>query len=380
MNGSIRRRSQNSWELTLDLGRNAKGRRLRKFVNVKGPKTEAQRRLRELVAAADKGMSTDESKVTLAAHLERWLKDYAETNTTARTVQGYTGVIHRYLTPSLGQVQIARLTPHQIQELYGDLLDRGLSARTVLHCHRILKESLSHAVRWRMLLWNPCDSVTPPRPRQKEMVALDAGQVRSFLSSSAASPCAGVFELALLTGMRRSELLGLRWPEVDLEEQRLSVTNGLQRISGIGLIDTSPKTARSRRLLSLSPRTVGALRRTRALQLEQRMAVGPAWEQTDYVFTGPEGRPIDPDAVSKEFARASRAAGLKGVRLHDLRHTHASLMLKQGVHPKVVSERLGHASITITLDTYSHVLPGIQDAAAKAFDEKVFGTDEQAAI
>ena len=184
----------------------------------------------------------------------------------------------------------------------------------------------------------------------------------------------------LYTGMRRSELLGLCWNAVDLESRTISVTTTLQRIVGKGMVATQPKTARSRRSVSLPPSAVALLRGLRTKQAEERETIGVPWHNSDYVFSRSDGSPVDPDAVTHAFSRIIKQAGLPSIRFHDLRHTHASLMLKQGVHPKVVSERLGHASVTITLDTYSHVLPGLQEAAALSFEEglqAVVGNREQ---
>ena len=249
------------------------------------------------------------------------------------------------------------------------MLGKGLSPRTVLHSHRVLREALAHAVSWGLLGRNVCEAVDPPRPQRKAMEAIDSADVQKFLDVAAESPYGPIFFLALYTGMRRSELLGLRWSAVDLEGKTVSVTETLQRITGKGLLVLQPKTSRSRRLMSLPPSAVALLRGLRVKQIDERASLGVEWHQSDYVFSHFDGSPVDPDAVTHAFARVIKKAGLPHLRFHDLRHTHASLMLKQGVHPKIVSERLGHASITITLDTYSHVLPGLQEAAALKFEE-----------
>ena len=201
------------------------------------------------------------------------------------------------------------------------------------------------------------------------MAALDAHGVARLLAASEATPYRDLFSVAIYTGLRRSELLGLRWTDVDLDRGRLSVVAGLHRLTGKGLVLLPTKTARSRRSVSVGAEALDTLRHVRMQQLENRLAAGPAWHDTGFVFTKGDGSPIDPEKVTHAFARVARGAGLTGVRFHDLRHTHASLMLQAGVHPKVVSERLGHASVTITLDTYSHVLPGLQEDATARFSE-----------
>ena len=209
MRGSIRRRSNNSWELTIELDRDPQGKRKRKFVNVKGKKADAERRLRALITRLEGGLPLDSSKVTVAEFLEGWLRDYAETNTSPRTVQGYRGVINRYLSPQFGGVTLSKLTPQHVQGLYSKMLGRGLSARTTLHAHRILREALGHAVKWGLLVRNVCDAVDPPRPVRKEMASLDSDQIQRLLDVGSTSRYGPVFFLALYTGMRRSELLGL---------------------------------------------------------------------------------------------------------------------------------------------------------------------------
>ncbi len=355
--------------MTIDLGRDATGNRRRKFVNVKGTKAEAQKKLRDLLTSLDKGLPLDTSKATVGQFLEIWLHDYAETNTSPRTVEGYREKVHSYIIPHMGHIPLIKLTPQHIQSLYSDLLQRGLSPRTVLHAHRILREALGHGLKWGLLLRNVCDAVDPPKPRRKEMAALDTPDVQTFLDAAVTSPYGPLFFLDIYTGMRRGELLGLRWTAVDLNTRTISVTETLQRLTGQGLVATQPKTDRSRRLVSLPPSAVALLSGLKVKQREQHEALGLEWKETDYVFSHYDGRPFHPDTVSHAFADIVKKAGLPHVRLHDLRHPHASLMLKQGVHPKIVSERLGHASITITLDTYSHILPGLQEAAALKFEE-----------
>ena len=255
--------------------------------------------------------------------------------------------------------------------MYGQMLSRGLSARTTLHTHRILREALGHGLKWGLLLRNPCDAVDPPKPQPKVMSSLDALQVRRFLESAAESLYGPVYFLGVYTGLRRSELLALRWASIDLRAKTVSITETLQRVAGKGLMVLPPKTERSRRSVALPPDAVALLAGLKIKRKEKCASMGLAWAESDYVFSHLDGSPFYPDTVSKVFATIIKKAGLPHVRLHDLRHTHASLMLKQGVNPKIVSERLGHSSIAITMDVYSHVLPGLQEAAALEFEKAV---------
>ena len=369
MNGSVRKRGDSSWELTIDLGRDDKGKRRRKFVSVKGTKAQAQRKLRELLTSVDKGMPLDTSKATVTAFLETWLTDYAETNTAPRTVEGYREKIWAYILPHFGDVPLVKLTPQHVQSLYREMLGRGLSPRTVLQTHRILREALKHGVKWGLLLRNVCDAVDPPKPRSKEMTALDTAGVEKFLDTAFNTPYGAFFFLAIYTGLRRGELLGLRWSAVKLKARSLSVTETIQRLNGQGLVSSEPKTKRSRRLVSLPPDALALLTGLKVKQREDREAVGLGWSESDYVFSHSDGRPFHPDTVTHSFAEIIKRSGLPHLRLHDLRHTHATMMMEQGVNPKIVSERLGHASVVITLDTYSHVSPGLQEEAAIRFGE-----------
>ena len=380
MRGHLRKRGQDTWALVVDLGRDPQtDKRRQQWHTVKGTKKDAERELRDLLHRIETGGYVQPAHLTMGAFLEQWLADYAATNTGPRTVENYRGYIRRYLLPHLGSVPLEKLTPQQVQGIYAQMLGRGLAARTVLHAHRVLSEALAHAVKWGLVARNVANAVDPPKPQRKEMSTLDSEGVARFVRAAQKSPYLALFTLAIYTGLRRSELVGLRWQDVDLAGGALSVTQTLQRVHGQGLLMLQPKTARSRRRVALSPEVVALLRAHRARQAELRLAVGPVWQEGGWVFTRPDGRPLDPDEVTHAFARTIKAAGIMGVRLHDLRHTHASLMLAQGVHPKIVSERLGHASITITLDTYSHVLPGLQEAAALAFEVGLKPADVAAA-
>ncbi len=369
MRGTIRQRSKGSWQLIFDAPREADGKRRQARQTIHGTKKEAEAKLRELLTAMERGDYVAPTSETMGAFLRHWLDNYAATHVSPRTYRDYDGIVRRYLQPALGGLPLARVKPQHVQGLHATLLGRGLSPRTVLHTHRVLSEALSHAVKWQLVARNVCDAVDAPRPERKEMAALDAHGVARLLAASEATPYRDLFSVAIYTGLRRSELLGLRWTDVDLDRGRLSVVAGLHRLTGKGLVLLPTKTARSRRSVSVGAEALDTLRHVRMQQLENRLAAGPAWHDTGFVFTKGDGSPIDPEKVTHAFARVARGAGLTGVRFHDLRHTHASLMLQAGVHPKVVSERLGHASVTITLDTYSHVLPGLQEDATARFSE-----------
>ena len=369
MRGSIRKRGKNSWELTINLGRDAQGKRLRKFVNVKGKKADADRRLRELMASFDRGLPPDNGKVTVAEFLERWLADYAEPGTRGRTAQRYESDVRLYMVPAFGHLRLTQLRPSDIQALEAKLLKQGKSARSVGHLHTVLKEALKHAMRWGLLHRKVAEAVDPPRVHRKEVQPPDAIDVLLILELANETPYAPPLTFLARTGCRRGECLGLRWSDVDLENGTASIVQTLQRVRKQGLVFLPPKSAKSRRAISLDAETVRSLREHRGKQVLLKVELGDAWGDHGLVFPGALGQPLDPATLTRNFKKLAGRVGMSHVRLHDLRHFHATMLLKSGTHLKVVQERLGHASIAITADTYSHVAPGLQKAAAEAFSD-----------
>ena len=366
--GSIRQRATGSWQVRYDGPPDENGKPTKLSDTVRGSRRDAERVLRERLGTVESGAFVPKNIETVAEYRWRWMDTYAATNTTLRTQQGYRVNIKR-VAPMIGAIKLQGLQPVHIQKMYADLLERGLGAQTVLHTHRVLREALKHAVKWGVLTRNPADAVDPPRPEEKEVQTWDGETIHVFLRASKHGQFSDIYNLAVLTGMRRAELCGLRWERVDLAGARLSVAATLQRIVGKGLVQGQPKTGRSKRSIALSDSAVKLLRDVRARQLENRLKAGPAWQDSGYVFTQEDGSPIDADRVSRDFARIVRGAGLPYITLHGLRHTQATMLFSQGIHPKVVSGRLGHSNIAITMDTYSHVLPDMQEAAARAIDE-----------
>ena len=365
MKGNIQQRGPRTWRLRYDVP-SPEGRK-QVSETVQGNKRDAQRTLRERLAAIDKGIYIDRTDQTVSEYLEYWLETHSA-NISIRTRVGYTTCIRRF-GRYLGTVTLQKLRPEHIQSAYKDMLDSGLSARTVLHSHRVLSQALKDAVKWGLVLHNPAAAVTPPRPERKEAVAWDAVTIRRFMDAAEGSRYRDAFILAALTGMRRSELAGLKWPDIDLRSARLRVVRTRQRIYGHGVVEGQPKTHRSRRSVALSPSAVSVLESMKTRQIEMRLKAGPAWKQTDYVFTTDNGVPIDPDNLSHEFHRIVDEAELPNGTLHGLRHSFATALLSANVHPAVVQSALGHSSITLTIDTYSHVMPGLEEAAARSIDD-----------
>ncbi len=373
MRGHVVKRYKDSYTLVLNLGMDpATGKRKQQWISVRGTKKDAEKRLAELLHQLDNGTFIKPGKTTVAEYLRKWLEDYCRANLAPRTTEGYESIVRCHLIPSLGKIPLTQLKPEHVQSLYSKGLSAGLSHRTIRYIHATLHKSLQTAVKLGMLVRNPTDAVEPPRVQHREMRTMNESDIHIFLEFAKSTPYYALFYLALFTGMRRSELLALRWCDVDLILCQLSITRALHQLQDGSRVIRPPKTAKGRRLISLSPSTTIVLGEHREQQEKLRQSIGSTLTEDTLVFCHEDGSPLLPNSVSHAWTKLANRVGLKGIRLHDARHTHASLMLKQGIHPKIVQERLGHASIQITLDTYSHVAPGLQQAAANRFDDIVF--------
>jgi integrase len=376
MKGHVYQRAKGSWTIVYDLPPDVvTGKRWQKSQTVKGTKRDAERTLREVLLSLEQGTYVKPNKITLGEWLRRWLKDYVSMNTTDRTQESYKSIVERHLIPSLGRVALTDLQPVHIQSYYTDKLDKGradgkggLSARSIVYQHRILSKSLDYAVKMGVVVRNMAKVVEPPRVAKVTMNTLSPEEVTRFLDAARETDYYVYFATLLYTGLRRGELLALRWRNLDLESATLTVVETAYKLGNGNYVIKEPKTPQSRRTVTLPPSLVELFKIYRADQELLRIQLGVSLDADDFVFIRTDGSPINPNAVTLAFRRITKRAMLKSLRIHDLRHTHATLMLKAGVHPKVVSERLGHANIGITLDIYSHILPGMQEAAAEKFD------------
>jgi len=287
----------------------------------------------------------------------------------------------------LGKIPLTSLKPEHLQHYYSEKLSGGrydgkgaLTQTTVSHHHTCIHRALKMALEWGLIARNPADAVTAPRPQRSEMHTMIEDDITRFFEAAQKTPYYVLFYLALFTGMRRSELLALRWCDIDLVLCQAYVTRSLHHLRTGEIVFRAPKTVKGRRMVSLSPSAALLLQEHKDEQSAQRAMLGISLKDDDLVFSDLDGKPLLPDTVSHAWVKLVKRAGLEGIRLHDARHTHASLMLKQGIHPKVVQERLGHATISTTLDLYSHVSPGLQQAAAESFDKLLNGKREKQAI
>ena len=370
MKGSIRRRknTKNSWEITVDLGRDAEGKRRRKFEHVQGKKA-ADRRLRELLVSLDRGMPISTDKVTVAEWLDKWLTEHIGPTTRQKTAERYRDVTKKRISPHIGHVQMTRLTPTDVKTLEAEWAHRGMSATGVGYGHRVLSAALKYGVKMEVLYRNPAQVVDPPRVEKREMQPPDVGTVNGILTASeeAGDRAFPALRLIAYSGVRRGECLGLAWSQVDFARQEISIVQSLVRSADKGLILEPPKSRASRRVIDLDNGTMEVLRDHKVRQMEHRLVLGKTYEDHDLVFPNEFGHPLNPMALTRALNRAGKRVQADRMKLHDLRHFHASLLLQSGQNPVLVSKRLGHSAVNMTLDIYGHLMPGWQREAAEVF-------------
>lgn len=361
--GSIYRRNGGGW-CAQYIAYTAQGRK-RKTVYGK-TRAEASEKLTKAMADRDSGLVFDAGTISVGEYLEQWLTDSVRDTVRHSTYASYTRMVNNHLIPSLGRVKLSKLKPADLRRLYRDKLDSGLSTRTVGYMHVIAKKSLKDAVRMEMIPRNPADAVDPPKLVQDEIHPLSADQVQALLAATKGERLRAFYIVAVHTGMRPGELLALRWQDVDLDRKTARINRALSDGGEINEL----KTPKSRRRIELSVTAIEALREHRKRQLEERMEKAGLWADHDLVFPSEVGTPMNRHNLGRIFKKHLRRAGLTPTfRLYDLRHTCATLLLSRNVHPKYVQELLGHASITLTLDTYSHVIEGMDGGTASAMDE-----------
>jgi integrase len=383
MRGSIRRRGRTyTWYLfVLDP---ATGKPRQRSKGGYRTKRECQAALNDALSTVRHGTFVEASRRTTGSFLrDEWLPAM-RLNVRPTTWASYQGLLEAYVIPTLGGVELQQLTPAHLANLYQELLASGrrhrpggLAPKTVRNVHVLIHRALRDAVRWGYTVRNVADAADPPKAKPAELQVWTPGQLRAFLLHVRQDRHYAAWLLAATTGMRRGELLGLRWIDVDLAAGRVAVRQP-RVVVDHAVYTSEPKTARSRRSIALDPVTVAALREHQARQATERVVVGPSYQDSGLVFTHPDGSPIHPQLFSDWFKQHVRRAGLPKIRLHDVRHSYASAALAAGIAAKVVSERLGHATIAITMDTYSHVLPGLDERAAATVAQLILEGDGSA--
>jgi integrase len=359
--GSIYRRKDGRWTARISL---PNGERKSFYGKTRH---EVSTKLSEAQRALAEGLTVPASdRLTLEGYLLQWLQSRAA-SVRDSTYVSYEVQIRRHIAPALGRTRLKQLAAPQVQAFYGECLAKGLSPRSVQYIHGVLRQALQAAVKWGLVARNVTDLVEPPRPRKPQIQAFNREQARIFLDTVRGDRLRALYVLALCSGLRRGELLGLRWEDVDLDLGTLAVRNSLVKVKG-GWALSETKTASSRRVVKLPSLAVEGLSQHRLRQVEEKLAAGPAWQELGFVFTTRIGTPIDGNNLYREFKQILKAADLPVIPFHGLRHSAATLMLALGVQPKVVAEMLGHSRISVTMDTYSHVLPHLQEEAAAKMD------------
>jgi integrase len=370
MKGHLVERSPGHWAVVLDVADPEKGKRKRKWHSFKGTKRQAQDEAARLITEMRSGSYIEPGKMKVAEFLERWL-EHTKSQVAPRTHERYVEVVRKNLVPLIGSIALTKLRPVQISDAYVKALASGrrdgkggLSPRTVHHLHRILKQALSQAVRWSLLVRNPADAIDPPKVERAKMKALDASEIVRLLDAFRPTRMFVPVLLGVLCGLRRGEIAALRWGSVDLQRAQMSVSESMEQTrAGIRRKDT--KNGRSR-TVALPGYVVDELRQHRVRQAEELLRIGIRITEDTTVVAQADGKPLQPNSLTHEWVRILAGTTLPRVRLHDLRHTHATQLLINGVHPKVAQERLGHSTVGVTLDLYSHTIPGMDvDAAAK---------------
>lgn len=363
--GSIRLRADGRWEVRIFAGR----RRISRVLTVGANRRGAERVREELVRSERDGRLLGTPRQTVEMYLRSWLAGTAANTLRPRSLERYTSIVEQHILPTCGQLQLDRFSEQHVASLH-ELWARSVSSATVRYHHSVLRSAFRQAVEWRLIGRNPATAVHPPRRIRRPMRALSTLEARQLLDGARGDELEALYALALTTGMRLGELLGLKWEDVELSRSnpRVVVQRSLVRVNGTWLFG-EPKSERSRRSVALSTRALAALRAHRLRQNRQRLRVGRRWADHGLVFAGVGGEPLYGAHITERCLKPLlNRLGLPPLRFHDLRHTAATLLLTQGTNPKVVSEMLGHASIELTLDTYTHVLPDMQAQVASAMD------------
>lgn len=354
--------------------RNADGTRSSISEVVKGTKTEAHKRLTQKLREFDTGDRAFRPKQTLGEYLDYWLEAVAKPRLRERTFIEYSEILKLHVRGPLGGLQLTELSAGHVQQLYSRLQTaKCLSPRRVRYVHAILSSALRKATELDLVTRNVAKLVQLPKQTRKEMDVMTDDECRLFLKALDGERLGTMFSFALGTGLRPGEYLALQWKDLDLDQGMATVRRAVVRLKGQKWKFTEPKTRSSSRPISLPGGLVSELRAHRIRQFEERLRLGAVWQDHDLVFPSELGTPLTQSNITQVYKRVLAKAGLRrSLRLYDLRHTHATLLLAAGIHPKVVSERLGHSTIALTLDVYSHVLPSMQAQAAERLNAMLF--------
>ena len=375
--GHIRRRGKRRWQLKWELPRDPRtGKRVTRYKSFNGTKKAAYAELTRILGSLLTGAYIDPNKITVADQLKTWLETVSKPKHAPRTYERHEEIVRLRLIPAFGHALLTELHPLHIQRAYAKWLESGradgtggLSPQTVLHFHKTLHQALKYAVKWRLLIRNPCADVDSPEPQEVKYTTLTEDQLITLLKHAEGKPAHIPILIAATTGLRLGEVLGLKWADIELDKARLTVNRAASASKGRGLYLKDPKSKSSKRTISLARVTVEALRLHLVEQKKYRLSCGK-YQDCDLVCPNTNGRLADPKNFTRRYYRpVIRSAGVPYVKFHELRHSHLTLLLERNVHPKVAQARAGHSSISITMDTYSHVSPEIERGAANVMDE-----------
>jgi integrase len=366
--GSIYRTKDGRWRGEISLGYKPDGRP-RRCILYGRTRAEVASEMTCKLRDLQKGLNVAPGKQTVAQFLKYWLDEVVKPNRRADTHRSYEWIVRVHLTPHLGKIQLDKLTAQWVQMFLNERHRSGLSANTVKHINATLRAAFSKAQKEGLLDRNVAKLVNLPFAEKYIPQVLDPVGAKKLLAATSEHQHSALFSVALSLGLRRGEVIGLRWRDVDLVANELRVRSSLARVKGSGMVLGEPKSRSAKRVLRLPRVCSAALLKQKRQQEEQRKWAGSAWVDSDYVFTNSRGGPLAPEVVTREFASALEGAGLPPIRFHDLRHSCATLLLVQGVHPKLVQDTLGHSSFQLTMDTYSHMLPSLKTEVASKMDD-----------
>jgi len=363
LEGTIHQRKNGSWraQVTIDGRRLSYSAKTRLYV---------QEWLKKTIQEIDNGMTYSSTKININKFISNWLTS-KRTSLQPATWTHYNQLSQKYIIPAIGSTKIRSLTPRLIQDLYDRLLANGVGIQTVVKIHTVLHSALNHAAKTGIISSNPASNVIPPKVPFREMETFNESQVTSMLIAAKGNRFQALYQLAVTTGMRQMELLGLKWSDIDWSRQTLRVERQLIRPDGEGIKFSHPKTKYGRREIALGPQTIDVLRDHFQRQLIEKDIASENWIEQGLVFTNSFGGPLHPRNLLRDFKTFLKNVGLPMIRFHDLRHTAASLMLNHGIPLIIASRRLGHARPSITLDMYGHMIPNMQVEAAEKLDELV---------
>ena len=375
MKGHLKKRSKDSWTIVVDLGLKANGERNQKWKSSKGSKKEAEALLARMLTELEDGVFIDAKKTSVSEYLDKWIASI-KGSVSATTYERYKQLCDKHLKPTIGNIALNKLQAIKISEMYSNAIvsgrvDKkgGLSKQTVLHMHRVLKRALSQAVKWGLISKNPCDAVDNiPKPDKKERLTFTTEETLELLNQLDGHVLYLPVVIAVTTGMRRGEILGLRWKDIDLEQKRIQIRQIVIETREFGIEIKQPKTDSSSRTVALPQMTIDAITKHRVEQAKLALQIGKGLTPESMLFDEISGLNV-PGSLTARFRKFIKSRKFKRVTFHDLRHTHATHLLEQNIHPKIVSERLGHSTIALTMNTYSHVMPTMQEEAASKVDD-----------